>query len=125
MFSIALATVIWLAIYHGIQEDQSPAQAIVNHLSARQYVRVPVSVVRLPGDTRVFDVTPNAVVLTVSGEDSEEHHLTAAELRAFVDVTSFPSGKAVLAAVHGEAPLGDSVQDVRPPNVMIEETTNK
>ena len=124
-FSVALATVIWLAIYHGIQNDQNPAQTIMNRLLSRQFIRVPVSMIQLPGDTRVYRITPSNVVVTVAGEDLDTRHLAAAEVRAFVDVTEFPAGKAVLADVHAQAPNGDSIQDIRPPSVMVEEMPAK
>ena len=125
MFSVALATVIWLAIYHGIQNDVTPAQTILNRLLARQYIRVPVSLVKLPGDTRVFKITPPAVILSITGDDLDSRRIVASDLRAFVDVTSVPSGTAFFAPVRAEAPNGDSVQDVRPPNVMVEEMAKK
>jgi hypothetical protein len=121
VFSVALATVIWLAIYHGIQNDQNPAQTIINHLAARQFIRVPVSLVKSPGDARLFKITPPAVIVSVSGEDLESHHLTASDLRAFVDVTELPAGKSVLAPIRAEGPAGDSIQDIRPSSVMVEE----
>jgi hypothetical protein len=120
-FSVALATVIWLAIYHGIQNDVTPAQTIMNRLLTRQFVRVPVSVVKLPGDTRLFKITPPQVIVSLTGEDLDVRRIVASDLRAFVDVTGVPPGKNALAAVHAEAPTADSVQDVRPSSVLVEE----
>jgi YbbR domain-containing protein len=121
-FSVALATVIWLAIYRGIQNDVTPAQTIMSRLLARQLVRVPVAIIKRPGDTRLFKITPPDVVVSLTGGDLDLRRVLPSDMRVFVDVTDFPSGKNVFAAVHAEAPTGDSVQEVHPANVMVEES---
>ena len=121
VFSVALATVIWLAIYHGIQNDVTPAQTILNRLVARQYLRVPVTIIKLPGDSRIFKLTPDAVIVSIAGDDLDSRRIASSDLRAFVDVTQVPSGTSFMAPVRAEAPSGETVQDVRPANVLVEQ----
>ncbi|HWD21107.1 MAG TPA: CdaR family protein [Verrucomicrobiae bacterium] len=120
-FSVALATVIWLAIHYGIQHDETPSETIMNRLSARQLFRVPVSVVKLPSDARAFKVYPTEVTVAVTGEEPDLGRTSAANLKVFVDLTDFPSNKVVLTPLHAEAPAGVAVRDLRPASVTVEE----
>ncbi len=120
-FSIALASVIWLAIHYGIQNDLTPSQTIINRLLSRQLFRVPISVVKRPDDSRAFRITPAAVDVVATGEDVDLRRTSPADIRVFVDLTDFPTNKVLLAGLRAEAPVGVAVHDIRPATVTVEE----
>ncbi len=120
-FSIALATVIWLAIHYGIQNDTTPSQTIMNHLLAHKWISVPVSVIQRPADRRSYKVTPATVSVSVTGEDMDVQTASDAGLRVFVDLTDFPSNRVMVAELRSEAPPGITVREIRPPSVTVEE----
>ena len=120
-FSIALATVIWLAIHYGIQNDTTPGQTIMNHLLSHKWLHVSVSVVKGPADSRTFKITPAAVSVSISGEDLDLQNASDASLRVFVDLTDFPTNRIMLAELRSETPPGIIVREIRPASVTVEE----
>jgi|SRR5581483_2403376 len=120
-FSVGLATVIWLAIHYGIQNDTTPSQTIMNHLLAHKWITVPISVVKRPADTRIFKITPSTASVSVTGEDMDVQSASDAGLRVFVDLTDFPSNRVIVAELRSETPPGITVREIRPASVTVEE----
>src|SRR5208282_2349060 len=67
-FSVALATVIWLGIHFGIHNEISVSQLNLSNLLAQEYIRVPVTIMSAPNDTRTFRISPPDVVVIAVGE---------------------------------------------------------
>ena len=114
-FSIALATVIWLAIHYSIHEE-------ANTLTP-SYVLVPVSVKTAPGDTRVFRVTPDEVVVTAIGKDPTLFQVIQKEIRVNLDLTSFTGKESVSEKLKAAAPPGIIVLQILPTTVEIQQVT--
>jgi hypothetical protein len=94
LFSLALASVIWLGIHYSIQNQVSISHVNFNSLP------VPVDIVSAEGDKRVFKVTPNEVEVFAIADRSA----IRAGVRVFVDLTEYQGGKNPDEEVHIEAP---------------------
>ena len=120
-FSIALATVIWLAIHYGIRNEFSISQLNINNLLAQEYIKVPISVVVPQGDPRSFRITPNDVVVIAVGEKSALRKAAQKNIRAYVDLTNLAPGQGAMEEVHYEVPPDINVLEVSPASVSVEQ----
>jgi hypothetical protein len=122
-FSVALATVIWLSIHYGIENEAPVNQLTINHELAQEYIRVPVSVITSPGDQRVFRITPNAVVVVAMGEESALRRTANKDIKVSVDLTSFHSKQASLLDLQSQAPADVTVEEISPSTVTVEQVS--
>jgi hypothetical protein len=120
-FSIAMATVIWLAIHYGIRNEFSIGQLNINNLLAHEYVRVPVVILVAPGDARVFKITPTEVVVAVVGQEAALRQAAQKNIKVNVDLTNFHSRQSGAEELHAVVPPGISVLDITPPTVAVEQ----
>jgi hypothetical protein len=119
-FSVALATVIWMAIHYTIEHDFALKEAAVKHLVTQKYVRVPVTVVS--GDNRRFKVTPAQVDVVALGEEPLLHSIPQQFIRVHVDLTDVRGRKAEEVELHAEVPREVTVLGILPPVVSVEQT---
>ena len=122
-FSIAMATVIWLAIHYGIRNEFSISQLNINNLLAQEYVRVPVAVVAPPGDTRVFRINPSEVVVIAVGEQTALRKAAQKNIRVYVDLTNFHTRQSVAEELHADVPPDINVLEISPATVAVEQVT--
>jgi hypothetical protein len=120
-FSVALALVIWLGIHFGIRNEFSVSHLDINNILAHDYIRVPVTVVPRPGDTRVFKVSPPDVVVIAVGEEAVLHGARE-NIRAYVDLTQFRTGPSV-EEVHADVPPTINVLEISPAAVTVEQAS--
>jgi hypothetical protein len=113
-FSIAMATVIWLAIHYSIHEDVN-----VNQSLRSEYIRVPVSVKTVLGDKRVFRITPDEVVVTAVGQDDALLRATRKEIRVDLDLTDFNAAEPATKELKAEAPPDIKVLAISPASVEV------
>jgi hypothetical protein len=118
-FSIALATVIWLSIHYGIQSESNLSQLSINHLLAQEYIRVPVTAVTSPGDSRAFKITPNEVVVIAVGEETALRHAADKNIKVSLDLTDFHSREATTMELQVQAPPDVTVQEISPSTVTV------
>ena len=102
-----MATVIWLGIHYDIRTEFTISQI---------EVRVPVEIVIPPGDTRVFKITPNAVVVIAVGEKEAQKNI-----RMYVDLTNFRAKQSAAEAVHADVPAEINVLEINPATVAVEQ----
>jgi hypothetical protein len=121
-FSIALGTVIWMAVRYSIDHDFTLIEPGEGQNLTKESIRVPISVVSLPGDTRTFKLTPDAALLTVVGEAAVLHGPERRDIRIFVDLTDFHSRTASLEELRAYVPQAVDVLDFKPHNVSVEPT---
>jgi YbbR domain-containing protein len=119
--SLTLATVIWMAIHYGIHNDFTITQLSINRILVQEYVRVPVSVIVAEGDTRVFKIMPNEVVVNVVGEESSLRKAAQRSIKAYVDLTNFHSRQSAEAEVHADVPADINLQEVTPAVVRVQQ----
>ena len=114
LFSIALATVIWLAIHYSIHDEMNANQSL-----SPEYIRVPVSVRTDPGDKRVFRITPDEVVVTAVGKDPVLFQATQKGIHVNLDLTSFSGKEAASQRLKAEAPPDIIVLEILPSTVEV------
>jgi hypothetical protein len=117
LFSIALATVIWLGIDNSIHNEQG-----TNQMLAADYIRVPVSIQTAPGDKRAFRVTPNEVMLIAVGKDSASLRASRKSIRVNLDLTNFDTKETTTEELKAQAPPGINVLLI-PSTVQVQQVS--
>jgi hypothetical protein len=115
LFSLALATVIWLAIHYSIHDEP-------NSLTP-SYILVPVSVKTAPGDKRVFRITPDEVVVTAVGKDPALFEKIQKEIRVNLDLSSFTGTAAISEKLKAAAPPEVLVLQILPTSVQVQQVS--
>jgi YbbR domain-containing protein len=115
LFSIALATVIWLAIDKSIQNEKNASRMLVTGV-----ISVPVGVDTEPGDKRVFRINPKEVAVMAAGKDAASFQAARKEFHVTIDVTRFDSTEPTTMDVKVEAPPDINVMDVNPSTVQVQ-----
>jgi len=113
LFSIALATVIWLAIHYSIHDE-------ANSLTPA-YILVPVSVKIAGGDTRVFRITPDEVVVTAVGKDPALFQPAQKEIQVSLDLTNFTGTNISSQKLRVDAPPDIIVLQIQPTTVDVQQ----
>ena len=85
LLSIALATVIWFVIRSS--QDLSFGATPVLNPSVQETAALPVTVLTHPADARIFKITPERVVVTVTGESAVLRKYSRKDYRAYVDLS--------------------------------------
>ncbi len=119
-FSVALATVIWLSIHYGIQNESPMRGGSMNHLLAQEYIRVPVTVVTAPGDKRAFRVIPNEVVVIAMGDEAALRGAANRDFKISVDLTDFRSKEPTPMVLQSQAPADLTIEEISPSTVTVE-----
>src|ERR1700678_1643780 len=114
LFSIALATVLWLGIDNSIHNEQN-----LNQLLTADYIRVQVSVQTTPGEKRVFRITPNEVVVIAVGKDAASFQATRKDIRVNLDLTHFDAKESSTEELRTQAPPGITVLEIIPYTVQV------
>jgi hypothetical protein len=118
LFSIAMATVIWLGIHYSIHEELN-----VNQSLRSEYIRVPVTVKTIVGDKRIFRITPDEVVVTAVGPDDALLRATRKEIRVNLDLTDFSATEPTSKGLIAEAPADIKVLAISPASVEVRQIT--
>jgi hypothetical protein len=118
LFSVALATVIWLAIHNSIHSEPN-----MNQLLTPDYVRVPVSVKTAPGDKRVFRVTPDEVVVFVVGKDAVVLQAARKDIRVNLSLANFNARESSAEELKATVPPGISVLEIIPSTVEVRQVS--
>ena len=118
LFSIAMATVIWLAIHYSIHDELN-----MNQTLRSEYIRVPVSVKTALGDKRVFRITPDEVVVTAVGKDDALLRATRKDIRVNLDLTDFNATESTFRELTADAPPDIKVLAISPPSVEVQQVS--
>ena len=122
LFSLLLATLIWFAIHFWIESgNRQPTNPITNPLT-REFLRLPVRILAQPGETRVFKIDPDEVVVSITGEDAVLRDLSHKNFSAFVDLTNIRSSHETNQQVKLDIPAGVTAEVV-PRTVNVELVT--
>jgi YbbR domain-containing protein len=115
LFSIALATVIWLGIDNSIQNDKNASRMLVTGV-----ISVPVAVDLPPGDKRVFSITPKDVAVMAVGKDAASFQAARKDVRVSVDLTHLTSTEPTTVDVKAETPPNINVMEINPSSVQVQ-----
>jgi len=118
LFSIALATVIWLAVDNNIHNEQNLSQMLT-----ADYIRVQVSVQTAPGDKRVFRITPNDVVVIAVGKDATSFQASRKDVHVNLDLTQFDAKESNTEELKAQAPPGITVLEIIPYTVQVQQVS--
>jgi hypothetical protein len=116
LFSVAMATVIWLAIHYSIHDELN-----INQSLRSEYIRVPISIKTTLGDKRVFRITPDEVVVTAVGKDDALLRATRKDIRVSLDLTDFHGSQSTTRELKAEAPPDIKVVSIAPPSVEVQQ----
>ena len=122
VFSLGLATMIWVTIHIGITRDFSLTNPNLTHPS-RQFVTLPVSVITQPGDGRVFKVSPKEVTATIDGEEPILRRMSAKEIKIYVDLTDLKTSGITNGELRADAPRDVTIVGLTPAAVSIEQVS--
>jgi hypothetical protein len=120
LFSVALATMIWVTIHFGIQNDFALSQPGMNRLVSREYLKVPVTVATQSGDGRVYKITPEEVIVVAVGEDAVLRKAQS-HIKVYVDLTDFHSQGATNMELQADVPHNINVIEIKPASVRVEQ----
>jgi YbbR domain-containing protein len=120
VFSLGLATMIWVTIHIGIARDFSLTNPNLTHPS-RQFVTLPVSIVTQPGDARAFKVTPKEITATIDGEEPILRRMSAKDIKVYVDLTDLHAKGVTNGELRADAPRDVTIVGLTPAAVSIEQ----
>src|SRR4051794_30275642 len=86
VFSLGLATMIWVTVHIGIARDFALTNPNVTH-PFRTGIKLPVSIITRPGDARVFKISPKEITAKIDGEEPIIRRMTGKEIKVYVDLT--------------------------------------
>jgi len=124
LFSIALGTIIWLAIHHSIDNNFDLTESGTPKRLVKQTLQVPISAVRQEGDPRNFAFSPTNATITIVGEADVLRKLGTRNIRVFVDLNDFHSSGPVQLDLLPGAPDGINVTEYKPHSVTVTVETN-
>ena len=119
-FSIALGTVIWMAVHYSIEHDFTLYEPGPRQVLNKETLSVPVIAIQHPGDIRTFKITPNEVLLTVVGEAGVLRGPDMKNVKMLVDITDFNAKTALQQNLIPDVPRGLTVLDFKPGTVTVE-----
>lgn len=118
LFSLALATVIWLTINAIIHEAK--IEAPMDETAQQKFTHVPITVMMNAADARSFRVVPGEVTVSVSGKFLTLQKVTDKDIQAFVNLTDTRDTEGAAKKIQIVAPDGVSLVRVDPAMVRIE-----
>jgi hypothetical protein len=125
LFSVGLATVIWLAIHTGIRNEVFPQVSIdqlnINRLLAQKDIRIPVTTVQAADDHRLFKITPAEVLVTAVGDQKALVGATQKTIKVYVDLRNFSGAESAAEDVHVDVPPNINVLEISPATVGVEQ----
>ena len=122
LFSVFLALAIWLTV-HKILDESAPSPVVVPPLPpspmVTTFTNLPVLIVSAAADVREFNVKPNAVTVTVSGQPQIMAALQAGQIHALVDLTGIAAARDPRRRVEISMPAGATLVNVEPAEVNV------
>ncbi len=115
-FSLALATLVWFTVHFQVTQGKNPAEA-----PEETYRNLRVTVLSDPADTRVFQVTPSEVSVTVTGPSGLLRHLSGRDFQVFVNLIDPEQTHSMVRKVEVLCPRGITEYQVDPPVVQVEQ----
>jgi YbbR domain-containing protein len=118
LFSLALATLTWLAVSISGRENTVKVPGMPN-LAERTYYDLPVLVVATAADVHDFRVKPSEVDVTVQGEKAVLDNLQGRQIRVLVDLTTLVQTNGMKRRIEVITPPGVTHVRIEPDEVEI------
>lgn len=121
--SLVLALLLWFYINLLVTRDTPvPRNPITNRMT-REFVRLPVRVLCRAGETRVFKLDPDEILVSVTGEAAILKELSSKNFAAFVDLSGFRASRETNQLVRLDIPDGVTVIRLEPRAVNVEQVS--
>jgi YbbR domain-containing protein len=120
IFSIALGTIIWMAIHFSMDHNIALAEPGPRQLLIKKTIEVPIDIMKQENDPRTFTLHPTNVLLTVGGEAGTLHGPEGREIKVYVDLTDYHSGTPTQEDLHPGVPPNINVIEFKPHTVTVE-----
>jgi YbbR domain-containing protein len=120
LFSLVLATMIWMTIHIGIKGDITLTNPNISH-PYRTGIKLPVSIITQPGDARVFKISPKEITANIVGEEPIIRRMTGKEIKIYVDLTDVKTKGMTNGELRADAPKDVTVLELNPAAVSIEQ----
>ena len=120
LFSLALATLIWITVNIAIQNQVSPVVSLpLGRNEHRKFSNLPVLVVSSAQDARGASINPKEVEVTIEGDPKTVKSLNNHDIRVFVDLTGIEAAHDMRKRVEVYTPAGVTTVKVDPPEVQV------
>jgi YbbR domain-containing protein len=111
LFSLVLATLIWLTVTFASQKEAWTDQRVFSNL--------PVTILSAAEDVHNFKVTPREVEVTVQGDPKTMQNLQSKDIRAIVDLTGVTAARDLRKRIEVSVPAGITHMHVVPEEVQV------
>lgn len=120
LFSLALATLIWVTVNIAIQNQVAPVTSLpLAKPERRTFSDLPVIIMSSAEDTRSAHVNPKEVEVTVEGDAKVVKSLYSRDIRVVVDLTGIEAAHDMRKRIEVSAPAGVTHLTVDPQEVQI------
>lgn len=120
LFSVALASLIWVTVNIAIQNQIAPVTSLpLLKPERRTFSNLPVVVMSSAEDTRTAHVNPKEVEVTVEGEPKVVKSLYSRDIRVVVDLTGVEAAHDMRKKIEVSAPAGVTHITVDPQEVQV------
>ena len=135
LVSLCLASLIWFTVSSADRKEprllESPFGSLLpkpgTELVTGEFAQIPIAIVSLAQDTRVFRLDARQAKVIVSGEHGQLIRLTAKDIQAVVDLTDLANARKtdtstnlIIRPVRARSPDGITVLRVEPSTVLVE-----
>lgn len=118
LFSLGLAVLIWVTVSFAIRKENEQQTGVFSYLP-KKAITLPVLVVSAAADVREFRVHPDAVTVTVRGEQDDLDKLQDRDVRVTVDLTDITATSGARMPVTVSTPPGVVLVNVSPRTVDV------
>ena len=120
LFSVVLATLIWITVFLAIQKEVSPVAPLALAHEKHTFFNLPVLVLMSSAsDLPAVKVIPSEVEVTVQGDPRALQQLNPRDLHATVDLSDIESARDLRKRVDLTMPPGITRVRVAPEEVQI------
>ena len=122
IFSLFLATLIWVSIRFGMDNNlhlNLPHNPILS-VDRKDLLRLSIGVLTPSGSSGGYTVTPAEVLVSISGDAAALGELKAEDVKAFVDLTQHQQSQAEFHTVRVHLPPGITLLRITPKSVRVD-----
>ena len=119
LFSLILALGVWKVVSEAVHSNVPPSSVTSAMKLDKVFSDVKILVVSSAADVRNFKVHPEQVEVTFRGENQFLTNISAADIRAIVDLTGVGAARDLSKRVEVSVPAGVTLLRVMPEEVQV------
>jgi YbbR domain-containing protein len=120
IFSLFLATLIWVSIQFGMDNNLKLPQNLILNVENKGMLHLPVGVLTASSNLTSYVVSPNEVLVSLTGDAAAIRELTPRTVKAYVDLTQNQQAQSDVHTVRVHLPAGVTLLRVVPQSVRVE-----